>query len=151
PRHVFTRIIDNIAHLGSPSHMGPRKYPKSAFKRPSAVRQSQRRPQLKTLNVASNIHTQARPLSTVGTINGNKTVARMKRAKRILRFSKTASHMPNTAFRTVVVKVKKTVFQTVPQKIWLSKRCVKLRRPMKWAGLPTSLSVRDSHTPRLNG
>ena len=73
------------------------------------VCQSQRSPQLNTLNVASNIHTQARPLSTVGTMNGSKTVARMKRAKRILRFSKTASHMPKTALRTVAVEGKNTV------------------------------------------
>src|SRR5262245_43239139 len=144
-------MMENMAQVESPSHLGPRKYPKSVLKSHSVVCQSQRSAQLNTLNVASNIHSQARPLSTVGTMNGSKTVARMKRAKRILRFSNTASHMPKTVFRTVAATVKNTVFQTVRQKIWLSKRCVKLRRPMKCAGLPTSLSVSDNHTPRLKG
>ena len=78
-------------------------------------------------------------------------MARMKREKRILRLSRTASHIPSTAFRIVATTVKKTVFQTVRQKMALSNKCVKLRRPIKLAGLPTSLSVSASQTPRLKG
>ena len=80
-------------------------------KTPISSRHSHFSIQLNTLKVASNIHSHARPLSTVGTMKGSSTVARVKRASRNLRFSRTASHMPKTALMTVAATVKMTVFQ----------------------------------------
>ena len=77
--------------------------------------------QLNTLNVASNIHNHAKVLSTVGTINGRRTAARVKRENRNLRFRIRASHMPKVVLKIVATVVKKKVFQAVCQKIWLRK------------------------------
>ena len=107
--------------------------------------------QLNTLKVASNIHNHARPLSTVGTMNGSSTVARVKRASRNLRFSRMASHMPNTALMTVAAMVKMTVFHAAWWKISLLSSLAKLASPTKLPGVPTTLSVSDIHTPRENG
>ena len=74
---------------------------------------------MNTLNVASNIHSQASVLSTVGTMNGSSTVARVTRASRNLRLSRTASHIPSAALNTVAMKVKNKVFQAAVRKMSL--------------------------------
>ena len=61
--------------------------------------------------MASNIHSQASVLSTVGTMNGSSTADRVTRCRRNLRLSRIASHIPSAALNTVAMKVKNTVFQ----------------------------------------
>ena len=124
PRQTLTKITEVMAMPGSPSHSGPRKNPQFSFRTSPKIListcHSQRRVQLNTLNVASNIHSQASVLRTVGTIKGSNTVARVIFARRNLRFSNTASHMPRTALKTVATVVKNTVFQAAVRKISLA-------------------------------
>ena len=79
---------------------------------------------MKTLKVASNIHSQASVLSTVGTMNGSSTAARVNRARRNLRLSRTASHIPSAALKIVAMMVKNTVFQAAVRKMSLSSSLV---------------------------
>ena len=148
-------MIEPIAQAGSPSQFGPRMYPKSSLMtRPKtliSMSQNQRRIQLKTLNVPSSIQSHTRVLSTVGTMNGRRTAARVKRESRNLRLSSTASHIPSAALIAVAVMVKKTVFQAAVRKMSLSRSFAKFARPMKLPGDPTTLSVRAIQTPSANG
>ena len=59
-------------------------------------------------------------LSTVGTMKGSSTADRVNRARRNLRLSRTASHIPRAALNTVAMKVKNTVFQAAVRKMSLS-------------------------------
>jgi len=147
--------MEAMAHVASPSHIGPWKYPQFPLsmipKNPISNCQAQRIIQLNTLKVESNIQSQASVLSTVGTINGNSTKALVNRANANLRFSSTASHMPRTVLNTVAAKVKTTVFQADRKNISLLNIFTKLSNPMNFAGCPTSLSVSDIQTPKPKG
>jgi len=71
PRHTLTRIRQPIASVPSPSH-------RMRVEMTPMFRSTQ----LNTLNVASNIHCQARVLRTVGTIQGKSIDARTIRLNR---------------------------------------------------------------------
>src|SRR3972149_1602987 len=123
PRHTLTTMTQNIAQPGSPSQLMRKRPGQDSFSVASStvrsIFQSQLMIQLKTLNVASNIHTQASPLSTVGTMKGSRITARVKRENANLGQRISPSHIPSTVLKIVAIVVKKTVFHAVCQKIWL--------------------------------
>ncbi len=123
PRHVLTRITENMAQPASPSQLMRKRPRQASFSVMSntlmSIFQNQLMIQLKTLKVASNIHSQASPLSTVGTMKGSRMTARVKRAKRILRYRINASHIPKALLKMVAIAVKNTVFHAVCQKMAL--------------------------------
>ena len=77
-----------------PSQDGP------GFGKPSAIRN-----QLRTLNAGSRIHIQATVLSTVGTMNGSSSSARMMFFIRKCWFIASARPSPPTIFSTVATAV----------------------------------------------
>ncbi len=83
-----------MARSGSPSQL----------MRP-VMRPSWYRSQLRTLNVGSNIHFQAKVDSTVGMMKGSRMKARVNALPLKLRLSSIASHSPSDSLKTVVTPV----------------------------------------------
>ena len=106
PRHVLTMMIEIIAMVGVPSQDGP------VFARPLTTSRRLNRPM-----PGSRIHCHATVLSTVGTMNGSRSMARVTAFILKLWFITSAMPSPPEAFSTVATPVKMIVFRTACQKI----------------------------------
>ena len=95
----------------------------------------------------SRIHCHATVLSTVGTMNGSRSMARAKDFILKLWFITSAMPRPPQAFSTVATAVKMMVFLTACQKIGSLFSLTKLPKPTKEAARATSFWKKLKYTP----
>src|SRR2546422_6229500 len=120
PRHVLTMMIETMAMVGVPSQDGP------VVASPLTTSRRLNRPM-----PGSRIHCHATVLSTVGTMNGSSSMARVRAFIRKFWFITRAMPNPPAAFIRVATAVNLIVLPTDCQKIGSFERVTKLPRPTK--------------------
>ena len=133
---MLTMMIEVMAIAGVPSQDGP------VFASPLTTSRRLNRPM-----PGSRIHCHATVLSTVGTMNGSSSAARVRAFILKLWFITSAIARPPEAFSTVATAVKRTVFLTACQKMGSFESLTKLPRPTKDAAWATSRWKKLRYTP----
>ena len=117
-----------MASVGLPSHDGAC----ACVTRPKYIK-----PRLNNPMPGSRIHCHATVLSTVGTMNGSSSRARVMAFIRKFWCITSAMPRPPANLSTVAAPVKRTVFQAACQKIASFQSLSKLAKPTKVAGWAT--------------